>query len=355
MADASTAKLTINGKLYEVGPDVTVGTNLVDFLHSQGLTGTHYTCRKGGCGSCTVVGKYTDPSTGENKEYAFNSCLAMVHACDGWEITTVEGLGNRHDGYHVVQDRLADFSGTQCGFCSPGMVMNMYGLTQQKKDGWTASDAEHLLDGNLCRCTGYRPILDAWKSVTPQDIESGGNTYANLPRDIVGGGVTLYQPDSIQALYDTLNGLEDDTKYKLSCGDTGKGVYNDEDITAYINTRTVTELNSQEATDENLVFGSAVSIADVISTLEEAAKTRPGYSYATLLAKHWRHVASTQIRNLGSWAGNLGLKATHSEFPSDIFISLVGTDATITTGLASDGSVTSHTVEELVTFDFRSE
>lgn len=95
---------------------------------------------------------------------SINSCLAPVASLDGAVVTTIEGIGNERDGYHPVQKRLADYNGSQCGYCSPGMVMAMYSQLQMKAGQLTMVEAEKALDGNLCRCTGYRPILAAAKS-----------------------------------------------------------------------------------------------------------------------------------------------------------------------------------------------
>lgn len=86
-----------------------------------------------------------------------------IFSCHGWKIHTIEGIGDPLTKYHPIQKLLADNNGTQCGFCSPGMVMNMYAL--QASGPVTQSQIEDSFGGNLCRCTGYRPILTAFKKL----------------------------------------------------------------------------------------------------------------------------------------------------------------------------------------------
>ncbi|KAG0710872.1 Xanthine dehydrogenase [Chionoecetes opilio] len=368
--------LTINGQRYEVG-DVSPTTRLASFLHDHQLLGTHTTCYKGACGACIVVAAIPDPSNGVRRTMTINSCLVPVLACVGWELTTIEGLGNKYDGYHVIEERLTQHAGSQCGYCTPGMVMSMYGLSQSK-DEWSAEDVEHQLDGTMCRCTGYRPILEAFKSLTPEDIEDAhktrclttgkacsgccsektkqGQTVAgqSLVRSLQLKDAAWHHPTSLQELLDTLAGFPEETKYTLIRGNTAQALYGCETYTEFIYTGDVPELSAVRLSTEELVFGGSVSITRLMDQLSFAAQTIEGYSYASQLVETWKYLGNTAVRNLGSWAGNLATKVNHHDFTSDIFVGLVAASAAITT-VGPDGSTSIHTPEELLEKDLVAE
>ena len=155
----------INGKPYHVhNPDPR--TLLVDFLRSPeiGLTGTKKSCAQGGCGACTVMLSYYDSETEKVYFESINSCLRPICSLDGMEITTTEGIGSVNTTLNPVQWQIAKDNGSQCGYCTPGWVMNMHAhLVANGDKGLTKKEIEALFDGNICRCTGYRPILYAFK------------------------------------------------------------------------------------------------------------------------------------------------------------------------------------------------
>ncbi|EDO36161.1 predicted protein, partial [Nematostella vectensis] len=117
---------TVNGAQYTVhNPDA--HTSLNEWIRNQpGLKGTKVMCKEAGCGVCVVAVTKKDPTTGKDVTKAVNSCLFPLYAANESHVTTTEGIGNRKKGFHVIQKRLAEHNGSQCGFCSPGMVMNMY-------------------------------------------------------------------------------------------------------------------------------------------------------------------------------------------------------------------------------------
>ncbi|KAL1021810.1 hypothetical protein UPYG_G00018360 [Umbra pygmaea] len=155
-------------------------TMLLSYLRERlRLTGTKYGCGGGGCGACTVMVSRYQPSTKTILHYSANACLLPVCQLQGAAVTTVEGIGNAKTRVHPVQERIAKAHGSQCGFCTPGMVMSMYTLLRNKPQP-TMEDITEALGGNLCRCTGYRPIIDGFKTFCQESncCQANGNGAA---------------------------------------------------------------------------------------------------------------------------------------------------------------------------------
>uniref|UniRef100_A0A803T2D5 FAD-binding PCMH-type domain-containing protein n=1 Tax=Anolis carolinensis TaxID=28377 RepID=A0A803T2D5_ANOCA len=127
------------------------------------LTGTKYGCGIGGCGACTVMISTYNADSKKIRHYPANSCLLPLCSLYGAAVTTVEGVGTTTTKLHPIQQRLAKCHGSQCGFCTPGMVMSMYSLLRNHPEP-SMEQIAAALDGNLCRCTGYRPIMDSFSA-----------------------------------------------------------------------------------------------------------------------------------------------------------------------------------------------
>ncbi|WP_156120389.1 2Fe-2S iron-sulfur cluster-binding protein [Neosynechococcus sphagnicola] len=176
--DANQLVFWLNGdRMGLTNPDPTV--LLVEYLHSIGLTGTKVGCGQGGCGACTVMLSQLAPGTGRPVHRAVNACLRPLCAVDGMMVTTIEGIGNVHSQLDPTQYLIAANNGTQCGFCTPGFVMNTHALLQQKPMA-SQQEIEDIFGGNLCRCTGYRPILQAMRTLAQDYEASQDNTPSCL-------------------------------------------------------------------------------------------------------------------------------------------------------------------------------
>ena len=148
MSSKRTIRLTVNDKEYE--RSVEVRMTLADFLREElGLTGTHLGCEHGVCGACTLL------FDGE----AVRSCLMLAVQADGASLMTVEGLA-QGEQLHPLQQAFQDRHALQCGFCTPGFLMTAYALLKENPEP-TEEEAREGISGNICRCTGYQPIIEA--------------------------------------------------------------------------------------------------------------------------------------------------------------------------------------------------
>jgi xanthine dehydrogenase/oxidase len=194
---------------------------LLDYIRAQpNLKGTKLGCGEGGCGACTVVLQVANHKAGQRrvKHLAINACLFPLVGVEGKHIITVEGIGNV-DRPHPLQERIAKLHGSQCGFCTPGIVMSLYAVVRNAYNPETKKfhlsareiEMEGHLDGNLCRCTGYKPILHAAKTFVTEDLK-GQLAEEDEPTTVDG--------DSFEDMIDTTrNGCENTAK--VSCGRPG--------------------------------------------------------------------------------------------------------------------------------------
>jgi xanthine dehydrogenase/oxidase len=344
------------------------------------------TCREGGCGACVINVEIMDYVTQSNKNIAINSviikkvlqifikkillnliffkCLFPVYSCDGLMFTTIEGVGSKATGYNEIQKRLVDANGTQCGWCTPGMVMNMYSLLLEEPAP-TKEKIESHFDGHICRCTGYRPILDAMKSFAvdekPIDIEelyklkclntcsgdrsrkincANNHQHGHVPESkkslhVISEAYEWYTPVDLSELLNYLNVY---VNYRIVSGNTGMGVYKDNlsDFSVYIDPKRVVELYNVTVDQNGLTVGSQVTIKNLIDIFN-VKSTLLGFEYLSEIAKHLSKVANVAVRNAATWAGNLVLKHDHLSFTSDVFTCFETINANLCLVSANDG------------------
>lgn len=360
---------------------------LVDWLRSPdvGLTGTKKGCDQGGCGACTVMLSRWDPSTKSVERIAINSCLRPITALDGMEITTTEGTGSSRTELSPVQYRIAKENGSQCGYCTPGFVMNMYSFLAAKPGRKaTQAEIEGLFDGNICRCTGYRAILYGMRHFAagwgPEDEKdclvtcidpSEELPYATTvtpppfpkalqkpPRSLyyTKGNYHWYRPLTLKEVHEILNEHPDSANVKLVGGNTGIGVYSTyvEDPHILIDISNIAELHGIRSTSEGLSVGSATSYSDFLDELTRLQTKAADEKRSGVDALHYmaRHTAGTIVRNAATLAGNTMLVVRHitagEPFPSDVFTALSSLNAKVHVSVSG-------TIRVLPILDFASE
>src|SRR5262245_30336964 len=140
-------------------------TTLLDHLRGAGLTGTKEGCAEGECGACAVL--LVSPDGDRSRYRAVNSCLVLLGSMSGQEVYTVEGL-SPNGKLSEPQRAIAEGGGSQCGYCTPGFVVSLF--AEYYRPDRTGPCDPHSMGGNLCRCTGYRPLRDAALSLgAPRD------------------------------------------------------------------------------------------------------------------------------------------------------------------------------------------
>lgn len=326
-------QFSLNGQLVQeekIDPNWTILRYLrISMVHNSVKEG----CAGGDCGACSILVAQQDDSGSWGFE-AINACIALLGSLDGKTIFTVEGLASAKH-LHPVQQAMVDFHGSQCGFCSPGIVASLAALYHNKQaQGSTQPASEHeiheALSGNLCRCTGYRPIIDAAKAMSeysaphelapisePKTLDEVGIFDPSAPKQskkpaIDYEGRRLFLPQSEAELAQLLSTYPTAT---LWAGGTDLGLEVTQQFKQFktiICLQKISSLTQVSENDEQISFGTMVSYSASETYLSEHFP-----SFSQLLSR----IAARQIRNLGTLGGNVANASPIGDTPP-VFLAL---------------------------------
>ena len=285
-----------------IDPNLTV----LRFLREvDGLTGTKEGCAEGDCGACTIV--LGELVGGRVRYRAANSCILFMPMLDGRELITVEDLRSAEGDLHPLQQSMVDLHGSQCGFCTPGFVMSLFAAYHSK----TEMDRRALADslaGNLCRCTGYRPILDAgvaaladrrpdqFKTAAASTTEKLKQIEPDETLALVGSGRRYFAPVNSDELA-ALLGAHPDACLVAGATDVGLWVTKQHrSLDTLIYTGSVRDMQTISDTDESIELGAAVTYTDAHEVLARAFPD---------MGELLRRLGGVQVRNAGTIGGNI--------------------------------------------------
>jgi xanthine dehydrogenase small subunit len=316
---AAGVRFVLDGEIVYPG-DVSPQTTVLEFLREHlGRTGTKEGCAEGDCGACTVVlGERGDADA--LRWRPINSCIRLLPTIDGKALFTVEGLKSPTGALHPVQQAMVDCHASQCGFCTPGFAMSLFGVYKNTAQGDRAT-IDDALSGNLCRCTGYRPLIAAagrmrelppaagWRapgidahgrrSVSAEERALGAQ-LASLDRDTglvcAHGGQRYTAPQTADELAQLCLAHPD---AQLLAGGTDVGLWvtkQQRDLGTIIYTGNVRDLLAVRSTPTQLEIGAAVSLTDALALLGK---------HCPALAEVWSRFGSLPIRNSATLGGNI--------------------------------------------------
>ena len=301
------AQAVINERLIDIRP-AALCQSLLSFLRDDlGLKGSKEGCASGDCGACTVV--VADKAGGV---HTLNSCITPVGAVAGSRVLTVEGAGTPDD-LHPMQQALVEANGSQCGFCTPGFVMAMIGdgLKQRSAGLEPRRDREEgvvALSGNLCRCTGYRPIVSAFCAA---EGEPGCEWMLAAGDDIAGADGPYAAPHDLVALRGRLAG-QDPAELLIAAGTTDAWLEVSQqyrDFPTIVDVTKVNELKRLDVADGRITIGAAVSHARLLEFFSTEAHASD--AIVDILARF----GSPQIRSRGTIGGNIANASPIADWP----------------------------------------
>ncbi|WP_018236543.1 xanthine dehydrogenase small subunit [Ensifer sp. BR816] len=326
--------------LSEVAPAAT----LLDFLRlERRLTGTKEGCAEGDCGACTVlVGRLADDGrNGESLLYeSVNACIRFVGSLNATHVVTVEHLAASDGALHPVQQAMVDYHGSQCGFCTPGIVMSLYGLWLTN-DNPSRAAIEKALQGNLCRCTGYEPIVRAAEAAakerpsaifdpitrTRETVAARLKVFQATETIVIGPGEDCLIVPADTAGLATV--LAENPAATIVAGSTDVGLWVTKQmrpINPAVFISGIAELQRIESSGAGLTIGAGVTYTSAFEALSSAFP-----SFGPLLDR----IGGDQVRNMGTIGGNIANGSPIGDSPPP----LIALGATVTLR-SKDGSRT---------------
>ena len=292
------------GEVVNLG-NVPPGRTVLELLREDlGCTGTKEGCGEGDCGACTVVlGQIED---GALRLRAVNSCIRLAHSIDGMALWTVEDLAAPDGSLHPAQEAMVQCHASQCGFCTPGFVMSLFGIYQNhvsRGEPITRTLAQEELSGNLCRCTGYRPILDAAQSMALLPSQTIDVPDVLLKLELLAPGFIAPEANlaykSPCTLADLLQAKAAYPNAQIVAGTTDVGLWVTKQHMLFDRVIDITktrELRRIEQYPHHIAIGAAVTLADAFAAL---VADRPQLHDFTA------RFAGLSVRNSGTLGGNV--------------------------------------------------
>ncbi|WP_127115843.1 xanthine dehydrogenase small subunit [Shimia sediminis] len=307
MAHQDEIRFLLNGKETTVAnPKATL--TLLDYLRiEQRLTGSKEGCAEGDCGACTVlVGRLRN---GALHYETVNACIRFLASLNGCHIVTIEHLSGPNGRLHPVQQAMVDYHGSQCGFCTPGFVMSLYALWMQTPMP-SAQQVETAVQGNLCRCTGYEPIVKAALAVN--EYGSPVNDHLTQERADITARLTALQPEGRvetgpeddrailpHSVADLAEVLASHPKATIVAGATDVGLWVTKfmrPISPVVFINHLEELKAITLDDDALTIGAGVTYSESEEAIRDAFPH---------LSEYWDRIAGWQVRNMGTIGGNV--------------------------------------------------
>jgi len=304
-------RFLLNGELVETTNVEPTKSVLHYIREEQRLTGAKEGCAEGDCGACTVVvAELAKTLEHEDKVElkTVNACIQFVPTLHGKAVFTVEYLRQANGDLHPVQQAMIEEHGSQCGFCTPGFIMslwNLYNNSIENQQKPSAIETKNALTGNLCRCTGYRPILCAAKHMFDlPEVDFDQTTLVQQLRDLRPPSSLDYKHDdshffSPTSLDELLTLKEKNPSATILAGGTDVGLWVNKqfrEINPVIYLGNVRELKQITTDDNKIVIGAGASLTDTYQAIS---------SHYPEMDQMWDRFASLPIRNAGTLGGNV--------------------------------------------------